>query len=213
MGDIPEFIVSTEYDGKRRRLYPKNCKGCGNVFFSPKHADRKYCKIDCSKISHQEVSVSVTCDFCGKVTIKNPSSMKKSKSGYRFCDRACKDEGQRLGSNLQKMRPKHYSDGRHSYREIAKRGSILECNRCKWKEVPGVLKVHHRDRNRDNNTIENLEILCPNCHDIEHFSRCDGNYNWKKMPVADNGLVAHLGERFTCNEEAVSSILTESTNI
>lgn len=27
-----------------------------------------------------------------------------------------------------------------------------------------VLQVHHKDGNRGNNTLENLEILCPNCH-------------------------------------------------
>lgn len=30
------------------------------------------------------------------------------------------------------------------------------------------LHVHHRDKNRQNNTIENLQVLCPKCHMREH---------------------------------------------
>jgi len=30
--------------------------------------------------------------------------------------------------------------------------------------LPLVLQCHHMDGNRDNNSLENLQILCPNCH-------------------------------------------------
>jgi 5-methylcytosine-specific restriction endonuclease McrA len=29
--------------------------------------------------------------------------------------------------------------------------------------------VHHRDRNPHNNAFENLEVLCPTCHSLEHL--------------------------------------------
>ena len=32
------------------------------------------------------------------------------------------------------------------------------------------LHVHHIDRDRENNDLSNLEILCANCHAIEHWS-------------------------------------------
>jgi 5-methylcytosine-specific restriction endonuclease McrA len=48
------------------------------------------------------------------------------------------------------------------------RNLIKECERCGYNEVAAVLGVHHKDRNRKNNAIENLEVLCPNCHSIEH---------------------------------------------
>jgi len=44
-----------------------------------------------------------------------------------------------------------------------------ECNICKWKKIPEVLEAHHKDYNRKNNTIENGQVLCPNCHRIIHF--------------------------------------------
>ena len=38
----------------------------------------------------------------------------------------------------------------------------------KLKEVL-VNVLHHKDRDRHNNDISNLEILCSNCHAIEHW--------------------------------------------
>ena len=32
------------------------------------------------------------------------------------------------------------------------------------------LRVHHKDRNRKNNKIDNFEILCRNCHILEHYN-------------------------------------------
>lgn len=42
---------------------------------------------------------------------------------------------------------------------------ICEC--CKmatWLDQPIPLELHHKDGNRNNNSIDNFELLCPNCH-------------------------------------------------
>lgn len=38
------------------------------------------------------------------------------------------------------------------------------CNLTKWinKDIP--LELHHKDGNRFNNELQNLQLLCPNCH-------------------------------------------------
>ena len=46
----------------------------------------------------------------------------------------------------------------------------VQLNRCQvcgdiWS---GNLDRHHRDRNRANNTIENIIVICPSCHAKEH---------------------------------------------
>lgn len=38
------------------------------------------------------------------------------------------------------------------------------CGLREWKNKPIPLEVHHKDGDKYNNELENLEILCPNCH-------------------------------------------------
>ena len=72
------------------------------------------------------------------------------------------------GDKFQGIRPDHYgvvlsaySDG---YRDLAFRHYPHKCAVCGYNEEPKILQVHHKDSNRTNNTVENLCILCPNCH-------------------------------------------------
>jgi hypothetical protein len=44
-----------------------------------------------------------------------------------------------------------------------------KCNRCnldKWLDEPLILELEHIDGNNQNNSRENLECLCPNCHSL-----------------------------------------------
>lgn len=41
------------------------------------------------------------------------------------------------------------------------------CNKCgisEWQGKPITLQVEHKDGSQFNNILENLELLCPNCH-------------------------------------------------
>jgi hypothetical protein len=38
------------------------------------------------------------------------------------------------------------------------------CGLSTWLDKPIALELHHKDGDRHNNTIENYELLCPNCH-------------------------------------------------
>ncbi len=56
------------------------------------------------------------------------------------------------------------------------------CVRCGWDLEKSVLQVHHKDRNPRNNVATNLEVLCPNCHECEHFIAKDGRWRATKKP-------------------------------
>lgn len=62
---------------------------------------------------------------------------------------------------------------------IRKRG--LKCQKClrsEWNEYPIILEVHHKDGNTENNSEDNLELNCPNCHS------CTATWRKKKRVTA-----------------------------
>ena len=56
-------------------------------------------------------------------------------------------------------------------RENYKEAKCENCGLTQWlgQEIP--LEVHHKDGNRHNNTIENFQLLCPNCHALTNSYR------------------------------------------
>lgn len=41
------------------------------------------------------------------------------------------------------------------------------CGLSTWLNIKLPLELHHKDGNHYNNTLDNLQILCPNCHSIQ----------------------------------------------
>lgn len=116
------------------------------------------------------------CGYCSKDIYKKPSRLKSVKSGMVFCSRACKEKAQSLDSDFPSIRPSHYKNGEYTYRRRAFSAKGLICERCGYCKVPAILEVHHKDRNRANNHVDNLLVLCPNCHHEEHYIAGDGRY-------------------------------------
>ena len=93
------------------------------------------------------------------------------------------------------------------FREGLKQEKCENCGISEWQGIKLPLELHHKDCNHYNNSLNNLQILCPNCHSIQ-----EGNSgaNVKKqavvMEVVDN---AHL----ECAADGrASSNLADSTN-
>jgi hypothetical protein len=165
----------------------KNCLNCNAEFQAPlieiRRGNSKFCCRSCSsKFASRKRSeakpLNCECAYCGKKFYRNVSQQKRSKSGIFFCCREHKDLGQRLEFGLTDIHPDHYgSETSRTYRKIAFRNLPEECHRCGYSEVPEVLQVHHIDRDRSNNHLENLEILCPTCHEVEHYQAGEGRWS------------------------------------
>jgi 5-methylcytosine-specific restriction endonuclease McrA len=69
------------------------------------------------------------------------------------------------------------------YKTLSKhlRKTIFNCQACGWGDAPQVLEIHHMDRNPLNNNLNNVKLLCPNCHSIEHFKAKDGKFARMKL--------------------------------
>lgn len=61
------------------------------------------------------------------------------------------------------------------------------CEKCGYEEYPGILMIHHIDRNHRRNNRQNLQLLCPNCHMLEHFLAQDGPFGKDRSPGPNHG--------------------------
>jgi hypothetical protein len=148
----------------------QRCKICGKEFYvKPFHAKKgwgKYCSIKC-RTKSQFKGRWVECAHCGKKIWRTPKDFKRSKRNKFFCSVAChcswENKNVRYGINAP-----NWISGETAYRDLMRRHGILfKCVKCGISDKR-VLVVHHKDGNRRNNDIKNLERICCNCHAILH---------------------------------------------
>jgi len=142
---------------------------------------------------------------CGKEFFLTPASSKKRSGGkYLFCCRLCKDEGQKICNKLSDMWPSHYNaGGKISIQTACKSIVKSNCEDCGWDKHPEVLQIHHVDRDRTNNDLTNLRVVCPNCHCWDHFLGKDGLYSsldseWVKTRRGNNSNLPNPSEEAFC---------------
>ena len=117
----------------------------------------KFCCSSCSAKTTNKIPKRIKkisyCKLCNKET----SSYKQI-----FCSKRCRGKftiQQNFKLMEQKLKPftKDYL--------LYKLGN--QCQRCKitdWNNEPITIQLEHIDGNSENNTKENLTLLCPNCH-------------------------------------------------
>jgi predicted RNA-binding Zn-ribbon protein involved in translation (DUF1610 family) len=133
------------------------CEECGTVFshIASRANKAKYCSPQCyHKAMGRKGTVEYACVHCGVKFLGAPSHNRK------YCSKACvnkasKDQWKPTFTTVRK--------------KMAARGLLLACEQCGYDTHPEILGVHHKDRNRKNNDRSNLQVLCPNCHSIEHM--------------------------------------------
>lgn len=161
-----EKVYYLEKDGRKRDGECHNCEQCNNEFIRRCYKDnewelrQKYCSKECSGISSRNRKF-VECDWCHKWFDKPNSKVGE----YNFCSRLCKENAQSIEGGFKEIQPNHYGNGEYvKYRVLAFKKYEPICSSCGWKDNIKLLDVHHIDENRKNNALDNLIILCPNCH-------------------------------------------------
>lgn len=131
-----------------------------------KHGWNFYCE-NCRNIGRRK-RIKHTCAHCGR-EFERIQSAKKSKNGLYFCSQSCaasyNNSHYRTGANNP-----NWIDGTHkgsSYITLAFRNYKHKCVMCGLEEEC-CLQVHHIDCDRYNSSVENLIILCANCHSRIH---------------------------------------------
>lgn len=156
--------------GTRKRWYNYyTCDHCGLGYrkqkrFSEGALMEHFCSKKCYHAQNSTADkVELVCAHCS-ITFNRPKSKLISKSGLYFCCREHKDIGQ---TYIKEIQPAHYGTAELTYREKAFKFLPNKCNECGYSNI-NALEVHHKDKDRSNNDISNLEVLCCNCHTLEH---------------------------------------------
>jgi len=110
------------------------------------------------------------CQFCGKEIVGLHRTHKK------YCDNQCQADS-RYKEFIRRWLIGEISGessggrtSRHIRRYLMENHNDI-CSKCGWSEKNPVtgsvpLTVNHMDGNVKNNVLDNLELICPNCHSL-----------------------------------------------
>ena len=108
-----------------------------------------------------------TCPNCGKIKRMHPDQLCCSQTCASELARKDKINRWLLGEEIKTSRGK--TSTARWIRDYMLEQSNFKCSKCNWGEtnlftgkIP--LELEHKDGNFMNNKIDNLEVLCPNCH-------------------------------------------------
>ena len=116
------------------------------------------------------------CKTCGKVFYQYPS---RTRQGVRYCSRACAGIAERGEANPNYVRG--YQLNSWGYKMVTHNGKKVYEHRLVMEQhlgrslLPGE-EVHHKDGNKLNNSIENLEILSMIEHKKKHRDKKTGKF-------------------------------------
>ena len=165
---------------------PKHCKCCGKeLTYEQRRND--YCSHSCSATINNKGVVrnggkyetkEHKCLNCGKELIYKQRHNK-------FCSQQCLND-YRYKNTIQKvLNGENLIRGASGIPKYLKK-YLMElhnnkCEKCGWGEEHPIthnipLEVHHIDGDCTNNKLENLQLLCPNCHCLtENFGSLNKN--------------------------------------
>lgn len=141
-------------------LQPNKCVHCNTVIdYAVRH--NKFCNSSCSatfnNLNRIQKSIIWSCLNC-----KN----KHTKRNGKYCNLKCQHEyeyKQRInnwlqyGTDIGKNTIKKYLSDTFGYK-------CSVCNISEWNNKSIVLELEHKDGNSKNNVLNNLCLICPNCH-------------------------------------------------
>jgi hypothetical protein len=145
-----------------------NCAWCNKeILVRKKESSRKFCSHECSSAARRS-RIEAICGNCSALFFIKPSRVSGTIYGINFCSKKCRYEAQRVTSGVATYKVKHYKDGSSYYRNMYKREhGKLECVVCGYKKEECMIDVDHKDGNRKNNNIDNLQGLCVWCHALK----------------------------------------------
>ena len=163
------------------------CLSCKKSF-DQKGSEQKFCSHSCSALfNNKRRGLDKSCPVC----LKNIGKIKRV-----CCSVSCRMiyyenqiahdwvSGRKICAGEHSVSPK--------IKEFLRKTSMDTCFKCGWNQIHPILKkvplqVNHIDGNPLNHSVQNLELVCPNCHSLTSsfgaLNRGNGrSYRRKKSP-------------------------------
>lgn len=150
------------------KIRSKKCLNCDCEFNfsvnSKKERNKKFCSNSCSTSYNNNLrskAIVLNCKNCG---------LKLDKSIKKYCDNKCQGEHKRRlifekikngDTNLYEKQYKNFLINEYG-------NKCMDCGWCEINKYTGKvpIQLEHIDGNSDNNSLNNLRLLCPNCHSL-----------------------------------------------
>lgn len=129
-------------------------------------------KEECEEAAKNSYSISGMCRALGWNPVGSYRTVKKYIELYNIDishftgKKYWKEDPTRL--SVEDYSKSYYCKGSRLFKKLIEEGKKeYKCECCElteWQGQPIPLEVHHIDGNHNNNNLNNLQILCPNCH-------------------------------------------------
>lgn len=142
------------------------CTGCSTAI----PIGRKYCSRSCSARVNNSLSpkrgpvIKINCMNCGA-----PPSKQTTKN-TKFCSKSCeieyksKNKSDQHSSSINKNNIKLTYSMKKYIKNVHYKSTCCSCGLSEWLGQKISLEIDHIDGDANNNFINNLRVLCPNCH-------------------------------------------------
>ncbi len=149
---------------------------------------------DIIEACNNSVSMASACAKLG-MNFKTFSKRARALEVYKPNPAGCGINKKKRFDGVQSIDIKEILEGKHPQyqsnklrirliREGYKEHKCEICNNSTWNDMPISLELNHIDGNRHNHLLDNLEIICPNCHAQTETYRAKNMKSFKEKRIS-----------------------------
>jgi hypothetical protein len=161
LGAEKSALITAQQKQLRIDSYMTDPKKCGHCTSILDYASRykKFCNASCSASHNNTKRVTVSTNHC-------PQCDKTIGKHSKYCSVRCQKDFE-SANTIRKWLNGESITGLSAVRKYIKQkqnGKCAECGISEWNGKDITLELEHKDGYSDNNSPDNLCLLCPNCH-------------------------------------------------
>lgn len=184
---------------RRKQYISLVCVGCKKEYQVPPNMKnkRKYCSSECFGLNgpksggrnRSTKGIYRNCLVCGKQFYVYPTRLKT----HKLCSRKCADDFQRTHTARERRKAAYSKNNKRllgtssqALRRFVFANKAIKCEVCGYNKHSFNIDVHHKDRNLENSSLENLIVLCVMCHRETHKGLINLDETLKNKQVQAN---------------------------